>query len=491
MKCHSLLPLLVCLLLNTAAAETAFSLKTSHQNSFLPDSATFSITASSQNAASSASAQDLKTPLPTSAAVSITASSQNTESSASAQDLKTQDLKTLELQFQEKMLDLREKNDKQADELREKTLATWQNSLSIWLGAVPTISLIIGTLIPWLMSRNIKRRIRQEWEDTHAQLKAEADETRIEFNSILEEVKQIRADIQQVYQTASENANEIENHLQKIKNFNQEKSDSQEQKDAVQAAESLKGNREIPLAEQLCAHAIVLSAHAKSYAEHEQAFYAWQVVLQLRPNNAQAIFNAAYEARQAYKQGNRLQQSVWFAHIEQGYQQGLELSPNNYWAINNWGITLNDEAQALAQNNRFNEAWGKWNKAYKLFGNALHIKKDFHQAVYNWMFSLINEFHAHKQNQQDQAAQAKLKEAKKLAEGFIQNHPQHAAELAYNLACVYALSGSSADKVVEQLKLAATSSKPPSKTDIEQEKDFDGIRHSPAFQNWFKQTFPE
>lgn len=482
MKRHALLPLLVCLLLNTAAAETAVSLKTSHQNSFLPDSATFSITAPSQNAASSASAQDLKTPLPTSAAVSITASSQNTASSASAQDLKT-----LELQFQEKMLDLREKNDKQADELREKTLNAWQDSISMWLAIMPILSFII----PWVMSRNIKRRIRQKWEDTHAQLKAEADETRIEFNSILEEVKQIRADIQQVYQTASENANEIENHLQKIKNFNQEKSDSQEQKDAVQAAESLKGNREIPLAEQLCAHAIVLSAHAKSYAEHEQAFYAWQVVLQLRPNNAQAIFNAAYEARQAYKQGNRLQQSVWFAHIEQGYQQGLELSPNNYWAINNWGITLNDEAQALAQNNRFNEAWGKWNKAYKLFGNALHIKKDFHQAVYNWMFSIMNESHSLKQNQQDQTAQAKLAEAQNLAEDFIQNYPQHAAELAYNLACVYALSGSSADKVVEQLKLAATSSKPPSKTDIEQDKDFDSIRYSPAFQNWFKQTFPE
>ena len=437
MKRHALIPLFVCLLLNTAAAETA---------------------------------------------VSVTATSQ-----AATPTVSIQDLKTLELQFQEKMLDLREKNDKQADELREKTLNAWQNSVSIWLA----IMSILGFVIPWLMSLNIKRQIRQEWEDTHAQLKAEADKTRIEFNSILEKVKQTQGDIQQLHQTASKNANEIDNRLQKIKNFNQDKSDSQEQKDAVQAAESLKDNREIPLAEQLRAHAIVLSDKAKSYTEHEQAFYAWQVVIQHKPNDTNALFNAAHQAYEAYKQGNRLQQSVWFPHIEQGYQQVLVLNPKHFAAMNNLGCALDDEAQALAQNNCLNEAWDKWDEAYKQYKEALRVKPDFYQAASNRINSLIHTYHARKQNQQDQAAQAKLKEAKKLAEDFIQNHPQHAAELAYNRACVYALSGSSADKVVEQLKLSVSADNFPSKSHIEQDKDLDTIRHSPAFQNWFKQTFPE
>lgn len=516
MKHHALLPLLFCLLLNTAAAETAFSVTASHQNT---------------------------TPL-ASAAVSITASSQNTESSASAQDLKTQDLKTLEQQFQEKMLNLR----KETLDSQQETIAWWLGLIGVAISIIGLISVILPLAFYWRersnMLENLKQAINEakghtEQAETYLnKAKGYTDQTEKYLNEAKKytgDAEKYLSEIKNQHQTAADYTAQI----QQMRDYQSNSDNTATQQAAVQAANDLQDNEQIPLAERLRAHAIVFSEKAKSYTEHEQAFYAWQAVIQHSPNDVDALFNAAHQAYEAYKQSNRLQQSVWFPHIEQGYKQVLELNPKHLAARNNlgnalsrearalaqnkrfdeawdkwdgaykqyyeasriqsddyeiaynWGLALSHEAQALAYNNRFDKALDKWDEAYKQYNEALRIKPDFYQAAYNRINSLIHTYHARKQNQQDQAAQAKLVEAQNLAEGFIQNYPQHAAELAYNLACVYALSGSSADKVVEQLKLSASGGKLPSKNHIEQEKDLDSIRHSPAFQNWFKQTFPE
>lgn len=147
-------------------------------------------------------------------------------------------------------------------------------------------------------------------------------------------------------------------------------------------------NHTTPSAERLRAHAVLLSEQTQSYAEHEQAFYAWQAIIRHSPNDADALFNAAYQAQKAYKQGNRLQQSAWLPHIKQGYWQVLVLNPDNYYAMNNWGVALDDEAWALGQNNPFNEeAWDKWKKAHRQYSKAL--REDFSQPLNNWISSLI------------------------------------------------------------------------------------------------------
>ena len=388
--------------------------------------------------------------------VSVTAASQ-----AATPTISTQDLKTLELQFQEKMLDL-----------RKETLDSQQETIAWWLTLIGLLSLILPLAFYWRERSNMLENLKQAINEA----KGHTDQA-----------EKYLSEIKSQHRTAADYTAQI----QQMRDYQSNSDNAAAQQAAVQVANDLQDNEQIPLAERLRAHAIVLSDQAKSYAEHEQAFYAWQAVIQHSPNDADALFNAAYQAREAYKQGNRVQQSAWFPHIEQGYQRSLGLNPNDSIAKNNLGCALDDEAQALAQNNRFDEAWDKWDEAYTQYGEALRIKPDFYLAADNCINSLIHTYHARKQNQQDQAAQAKLAEAQTLAEDFIQNYPQHAAYLAYNLACVYTLLGSSTDKAMEQLRLAATSADNfPSKIHIEQDKDLDSIRQSPAFQDWFKHTFP-
>ncbi|OSI08567.1 Uncharacterised protein [Neisseria animaloris] len=171
------------------------------------------------------------------------------------------------------------------------------------------------------------------------------------------------------------------------------------------------------------------------------------------------------------------------------FQQALAIEPDIHEVADNWGKALADEAQVLATQGDTATALEKWSDAGEKYRQALTIKPDMHEAAYNWLSALLHELHILKDNQPAEA-QIKLQQARNLIDGFLNKYPQHQENFAYNHACLFALEGNTAE-AIKQLRLAQRSNHFLNKEHIEQDGGLDNIRHTPEFQAWFKEAFPE
>ena len=131
-----------------------------------------------------------------------------------------------------------------------------------------------------------------------------------------------------------------------------------------------------------------------------------------------------------------------------------------------------------------------WKQAGDKYAQALAIKADGHDAASNWGIVLLLEAQAIKDSAPDEA-EALLEQARSLLERHRAMSEAGAKTVAYNLACVYALQNQ-AGLAVEQLEVCRLSG------DLESilakhwrnDSDLDPISHSPEYQKWLQENFP-
>ncbi|WP_107878504.1 TPR end-of-group domain-containing protein [Neisseria animaloris] len=233
----------------------------------------------------------------------------------------------------------------------------------------------------------------------------------------------------------------------------------------------------------------------------EAAFKTWhraeekyQLSLALKPDDYGVAYNWGntlnHEAQVLATQGDTEAAFKTWLKAGEKYQLSLVIKPDDYEAAYSWGIALNNEARMLAKQGETAAALEKWRDAGEKYRQALAIKPDMYQAADNWLGTLLREHHTLKEKDNQPAeVQTKLQQARDLVNDFLSKNPQHQEKLAYNHACIYALEGNVAE-AVKQLRLAQQVNNFPDKDHIETDPDFDNIRHTPEFQAWFKEAFP-
>lgn len=232
----------------------------------------------------------------------------------------------------------------------------------------------------------------------------------------------------------------------------------------------------------------------------ETAFKTWRraeekyrLSLAIKPDNNGAAYNWGNaldnEAQALAAQGDTEAAFKTWLKAGEKYQLSLVIKPDDYEAAYSWGIALNNEARMLAKQGETAAALEKWRDAGEKYRQALAIKPDKHEAAHNWLTCLSHEYYALKDYQPDEA-QTKLQQARDLVNDFLSKNPQHKENLAYNHACLYALEGNKT-KAIEQLRLAKQEVCLLGKKHFETNLNFNNIRHTPEFQAWFKEAFPE
>lgn len=351
--------------------------------------------------------------------------------------------RALELKVLEKSL----KMERKLLEAHKDTVAGQQKNIDWWvsfIGIFMAVVALLGGVIPYFFYRRESESLKEKQNEL-AELQQKADKQLEQAKELCEQAEQHLSEIINIRQIAEQHADDIE----KMKNVTlgtpSTESDA-DNKAGIQAANELKDNRKIPFIEQLRAKAIVLHNAANSQhntAAYEHALTAWKSVLLENEDDAQAHFGAAYCQHKLAKLSN-------------------------------------DETQKAHY----------LTEAGKYYQHALAIKQDFSEAANNWSGALLHEAQALAQTGNEQKAHNKRQQALDVLSDFIQKHPEHTAELSYNLACVHALNNQT-EQAIQALETCRQSGCLPDKAHIETDKDFDPIRNSEAFQAWFQQAFPE
>ena len=203
--------------------------------------------------------------------------------------------------------------------------------------------------------------------------------------------------------------------------------------------------------------------------DKHESFNNWGIALN---NQAQAL--ASSDLQQAQK--------LWSEACDK-YEQALKIKPDKHEALSNWGAALGGQAQSSASSD-LGRAQQLWSEAYNKYEKALTIKPDMHEALNNWFSTLSEEFHFIRYSDPDKSKEL-LDKANELVERGIKVAP---GMFAYNYACYWALISDPAQSVV-WLKVAKEHQKLPSKNHIDEDKDFDSIRDSQVFIDWYDSEF--
>ena len=175
----------------------------------------------------------------------------------------------------------------------------------------------------------------------------------------------------------------------------------------------------------------------------------------------------------------------------QKYALAQELDHNNAQIADNWGGTYAVQAQVLAGSD-LPAARALWQQAYNRFTLATHIDPAHLDAAHNLAGAMLAERAALLKSPSPQlplspqaVAEAAdlLQRAKKV---LLADADNPNAKAAYNLACMYALEGHTA-QAMQYLQRSAAAGKLPHKSHIAQDSDLDALRNTPAFAVWFAQ----
>jgi hypothetical protein len=175
----------------------------------------------------------------------------------------------------------------------------------------------------------------------------------------------------------------------------------------------------------------------------------------------------------------------------QKYALAQELDHNNAQIADNWGGTYAVQAQALASSD-LPAARALWQQAYDRFTLATHIDPAHLDAAHNLAGAMLAERAALLKSPSPQSplspqavaeAADLLQRAKKV---LLADADNPNAKAAYNLACMYALEGHTA-QAMQYLLRSAAAGKLPHKSHIAQDSDLDSLRNTPAFAAWLAQ----
>lgn len=265
-----------------------------------------------------------------------------------------------------------------------------------------------------------------------------------------------------------------------------------------------------------------LSALAR-YSPYEEALVFWSAArekfiaaLEIKGDKHETFYNWANAICSQAKRSNHEDAKKLWIEAGEKYSAALAIKPTLYEALNNWGNALNNQAN-LNQGDESNRLWTEaaskfvtahsikperhepltnWAnalaaqaqrstgvKAHKLWAEvrdkyaaALAIKPDNQEILIGWSSSLV--FLAHHNTGFERQkllteAYDKASLAEKIAPG----------EGAYNLACIHAMRGE-LDSMTHWLGRSHAAAKLPTREQIAEDHDFDGVRDTPEFKAW-------
>ncbi|OSI14423.1 hypothetical protein [Neisseria dumasiana] len=341
----------------------------------------------------------------------------------------------------------------------QQNLNWWMTFITIIFAVAGIVIAAIGVAIPLLLYKKEKRQLEQSLEQA---------------KEYVEKIKKHHDSAEKYTQGIAE-----------MKQWNPKEQNQEAQTSSIAKAKQLSTNEDIPLIEQLRAQAILLSDKAnqsQSHQDHLQAFYAWQAVLQQDNQDGQANFNAGLQACFLYDKSNRNQQVYWLKESLERYKKVLQINSASDESAENIGTLFYKEALTLLQEKKIDKAKKLWEQAEKYYRYTLTVNPISYSTVKNWLIFLLNKHGLLKTDE--------LQRARYLIDKFLNDYPQFENELAYINACLHALEGNTSEAIA-QLRSAQQENDLPEIAVIKESEFFNNIRHTPEFQAWFKEAFPE
>ena len=217
-----------------------------------------------------------------------------------------------------------------------------------------------------------------------------------------------------------------------------------------------------------------------------EAYGKYQQVLMIKPDKHWTLNNwgnALHQQAQVIVSSDPKRAIELWSEAGEKYAQALTIKPDKHEALSNLGVALSNQAKAIVSSD-LERALELWSEANGKYEQALKIKPDMHEALSNWTAGLIQNYLAIRDTQLDESLKL-LKKATELLKGRIKLAP---GIFAYNYACLWALK-SDPKQSVHWLKVAKEHQKLPSKHHIDEDKDFDSIRDSQVFIDWYDSEF--
>jgi len=211
----------------------------------------------------------------------------------------------------------------------------------------------------------------------------------------------------------------------------------------------------------------------------QQSIDKFQKAVDIKPDYYEALNNwgialsVLAQTKQGQEAKDLLQQSI------DKYRRALDIKPDYHEALNNWGIALSH----LAKTKQGQEADDLFQQSFDKFQKTLDIKPDYHNALNNWG-NALSDLARTKRGQQAENlfAQAldRLLAAERIKDGAA----------GYNIACVYALMGDTAQSL-SWLEKALRMESTPSRQHVLEDDDLESIRPLNEFTRLLNRYRPE
>ena len=223
-----------------------------------------------------------------------------------------------------------------------------------------------------------------------------------------------------------------------------------------------------------------------------QASQKFAIALQLDPQSANAANDWGVAlgeeaiAISAAAPGNLADARILWDQARQKYALGLQIDPTNGRIARNWASELSIEASSLAPSN-LPAARELWKQAYERLANVIGTDPDDALAFVNLTSAMLQERAALLKASSQTLSLANtetvdlLQKAKQMLLALQGNA---AGSGAYNLACVYALEGQTAN-AMQWLERSSAAGRLPKKSHLLKDSDLENLRNTPAFIAWF------
>lgn len=215
-----------------------------------------------------------------------------------------------------------------------------------------------------------------------------------QMQKMLDEVKKVAEKIRLHEESAKQSALNAQRHeeeaeisKEKISSYRSDQLANEiENQEITKAAEQIQHDPQFDPKPGLRAAAI----EASLKNQPEKAYKLWEALAELESSDIYALFNAGYWAQRLAEKSRGDETLNWLKQASNKYKQALSIDPDFYGAMNNLGLVLVDQAEALASND-LSVARGLWQAACEQYQKALNIKLDFHEAANNWGTALAKE----------------------------------------------------------------------------------------------------
>lgn len=205
---------------------------------------------------------------------------------------------------------------------------------------------------------------------------------------------------------------------------------------------------------------------------------------EVKADNQVALFNLgailSIDARTFVEIDSDLDRaSMLLRQASEKYKQSLDLRPNDYKSLINWGNDLRMEAEMYAESN-LDRSKILNQKAIEKYEQVLATIPEDVNALVNLSSALLVQHGITKQRRFLDQARSLLETVETIKEG----------QGAYNLACISAQLGD-VGAMIEWLETSKTANLLPTKEYIARDKDLDIVRNQPEFIDWLKTAYPD